>query len=163
MSPVSTIRALRFDQLVWALRLNNAAVPNVNALSADEFERLVGMSALALGAWRDEKPAGFLLAFRPGADYASENYRWFSREMTDFLYIDRVVVDPAARRGGVGRALYQAAAAEAAKAGVPLVCEVNEEPPNPDSMRFHERFGFRVVGRQETEQGEKRVALMQKD
>lgn len=147
----------------WALALNNAAVPAVNELTEAEFERLVGMSALALAAWRESTPAGFLLAFRPGADYASENYRWFSREMTDFLYIDRVVVDPAVRRGGVGRSLYEAAAEEAKKAGVALVCEVNEEPPNPESMVFHEWFGFRVVGRQSTEGGKKKVALMRRD
>jgi uncharacterized protein len=157
------VRVSAFTGSAWSLALNNAAVPNVNALSAEAFERLVGIATLALGAWREDKPAGFLLAFRPGTDYDCENYRWFGARMTDFLYIDRVVVGPAARRGGVGRALYEAAAAEAAKAGVPLTCEVNEEPPNPGSFAFHERLGFRVVGRQATEGGKKHVALMRRD
>ena len=39
-------------------------------------------------------PLGFLLAVAPGADYASENYRWFSRAPPGSLYVDRVVVAP---------------------------------------------------------------------
>jgi predicted GNAT superfamily acetyltransferase len=27
-----------------------------------------------------------------------------------------------------------------------LCCEVNVEPPNPGSLRFHERIGFAEVG-----------------
>ena len=30
-----------------------------------------------------------------------------------------------------------------------LTCEVNAEPPNPVSLRFHERRGFKEVGREE--------------
>ena len=41
-----------------------------------------------------------------------------------------------------------------------ITCEVNTRPANPDSMAFHERLGFREVGRQQTEGGAKEVALL---
>jgi predicted GNAT superfamily acetyltransferase len=157
------IGTLTSADLEWARTLNNAAVPDVNDLAVAAFTRLVSLAPIALTARRQDVPVGFLLAFRPGTDYASPNYRWFCERLPDFLYIDRVVVEPNTRRGGVGRALYAAAAAVADGADVPLTCEVNEVPPNPGSMAFHDRFGFRIIGRQETEGGTKRVALMRRD
>jgi len=41
-----------------------------------------------------------------------------------------------------------------------LTCEVNEVPPNLESMGVHERLGFRPLGRQRTEGGAKRVVLL---
>ena len=43
-----------------------------------------------------------------------------------------------------------------------VCCEVNLEPPNPGSVRFHEQLGFRGIGEQSTEKGQKRVLLMEK-
>jgi predicted GNAT superfamily acetyltransferase len=39
-----------------------------------------------------------------------------------------------------------------------VVCEVNTEPPNEDSMRMHSGMGFAVVGADDL--GTKRVAYM---
>ena len=44
-----------------------------------------------------------------------------------------------------------------------LTCEVNIEPPNESSMRFHEGYGFRTVGTQTLDNGRKEVALMAKE
>ncbi len=71
------------------------------------------------------------------------------------------MVDAACRGAGLGKALYRALRDHAAGRTELLACEVNERPANEASMRFHERFGFRVVGRQETEGGTKKVALME--
>ena len=48
----------------------------------------------------------FVLAFGPGVDYDSPNYRYFDAGAPDFIYIDRVVVDHAHQRAGLGDALY---------------------------------------------------------
>ena len=49
----------------------------------------------------------------------------------------------------------------AAQRRIPYVtCEVNERPPNPASMRFHDRFGFAPVGRAATEDGKKDVVYL---
>jgi predicted GNAT superfamily acetyltransferase len=125
-------------------------VPHVSPLNAGALVALLDMAALAAVAEVDGVPAGLLVALLPGAAYGSANYRWFCERYDDFLYIDRVVADPAFRGRGVGRA-----------ARVPLLtCEVNEAPPNPESMRFHENLGFKPLGRQETEGGAKSVVLL---
>ena len=50
------------------------------------------------------------------------------------------------RGAGWGPALYRDVEAWAVDAGKPMLCaEVNVEPPNPRSLRFHEIFGFDTV------------------
>ena len=44
-----------------------------------------------------------------------------------------------------------------------LTCEVNEDPPNPDSMQFHKKLGFRELGKQKTEDGKKSVVILGRD
>ncbi len=146
------------------LAINTEAVPAVNLISAEELAELVATSALAL-AVDDGEPAGLLLALPPDRDYASENYRWFSERATaagmDFLYVDRIVIAPRLRGTGVGRRLYEAVFAAAAEQGRDeVLCEVNLEPPNPGSMRFHAGLGFAEVGRQRTKGGAVEVALL---
>jgi predicted GNAT superfamily acetyltransferase len=41
-----------------------------------------------------------------------------------------------------------------------VTCEVNLDPPNPRSLAFHERLGFREVGRQATKGGAFTVVLL---
>jgi len=149
------------------LALNNANVPAVSELAADELARLAGLSSPALVAELDGAFAGFCLVLPPGVDYASVNYRWFSTRAASlgystFAYLDRIAVAAAARRHGVGRALY--AHLGQALAGSPvLFCEVNVRPRNDPSLAFHAALGFREVGQQDTDDGHKRVSLLALD
>ena len=106
--------------------------------------------------------AGFLTALTPELTYASPNFEWFQANRERFVYVDRIIVAPPARGSGVGRLLYQDLAEFAAPFADLLTCEVNLRPANPGSILFHERMGFRKVGRQETEGGKKEVVLMEK-
>lgn len=91
--------------------------------------------------------AAFLIAFREGAGYDSPNYRWFSERYGSFVYIDRVIVQPAQRGKGFATTLYKDVFAFAKQAGVgTITCEFDVEPPNEISRRFHQRFGFHEVG-----------------
>lgn len=102
----------------------------------------------------------FLLALREGAAYDSVNYRWFAERYPRFLYVDRVVVSKQRKSRGAGALLYRELFSFAVDQGLPLVaCEVDLEPPNPDSLRFHARFGFTEVGQQLVAGGAKRVSL----
>ena len=104
-----------------------------------------------------------MLALRPGLDYWSLNYRWFADRGDDFLYLDRIVVANRARGIGIGRAMYDDVDRFAARAAWRRIAlEVNLLPPNPGSLAFHERLGFRRVGVREDEGGEKAVALMER-
>lgn len=156
-------RDVRADDLPTLAALNDAAVPAVNALGLDGLAAHVPTCTVAVVAHADDELLGFLLALAPGADYPSENYRWFSRHRPGSLYVDRIVVAPHAHGRGVGRALYAAADERARALGLPRVtCEVNLDPPNPGSSAFHARLGFRRVGELDTKGGTVRVELLER-
>src|SRR5262245_12059084 len=88
------------------LRLNNAAPPHVNALTDEQFQWLATHVDYFRVAEHGGKISGFVMAIRDGTGYWSANYAWFRDRYDRFIYLDRVVVSPDARRLGLGRALY---------------------------------------------------------
>jgi len=163
MKILGSMKILKIDNSDFdsVLALNEASVPNVNLIDHAELQWFVDNAAFACVAKIDERLAGFLIGLRPGTSYESPNYRWFCNNYEDFAYIDRVAVSKWARRQGVAASLYASFAHSQADAVV-LTCEVNTRPPNLGSMIFHEQLGFVQVGTQETNNGEKEVALMEK-
>ena len=154
------IRDVRPADLPALLPMNNALTPHVGLVDAARLADLVGWAELALAAEIGGTLAGGMVAIGPGTVYDSPNYRWFCDRYPDFLYVDRVFVAPACFGRGIGRRLYGPIMARAGARGAPVTCEVNELPPNPDSVAFHERLGFVTVGSQEYEGGAKRVVMM---
>jgi predicted GNAT superfamily acetyltransferase len=131
------------------LALNNGAVPNVNALDAAAFAWLAEHATYFRVAEDGEGIAGFVMMIEHGTEYWSANYAWFSSRYELFLYLDRVVVAPRAQRSGIGRVLYDDVTAFARDRWPRITLEVNLQPPNPVSVAFHERMGFREVGTRE--------------
>lgn len=158
------IRPLISDLLPQALALNNANVPAVSVSDPEGMAKLLELSDVAIAVVEDEAPdvlRAFALVMSPGAEYSSENYQWFSDRGTNFLYLDRIVVADDAQNQGVGRAIYEAVFAAASERGRDEVaCEVNVDPPNPGSMRFHDRLGFVEIGRLSTKGDSVVVALL---
>ncbi|GAB5471004.1 MAG: hypothetical protein Kilf2KO_40340 [Rhodospirillales bacterium] len=146
-SPTQTsLRALTKADLPWLLALNDACVPAVNALDATAMEALLCEAVWTGAVEQAGLPLAVLIAFAPGACYRSTNYAWFDAQEESFAYIDRVMVAQEGRGQGLGRRLYEALAAWASEAGYPrLCCEVNEVPPNPQSIAFHESLGFKAL------------------
>ena len=142
--------------------INNEGYPAVPLVDETDMAALVEMSSLAIGAEDEEGVlVGFVLAMDPGLDYGSENYTFFEAHYQNHLYIDRVVLAEAARGKGVGGALYQAVFDKARRdARDHVTCEVNLEPPNPGSLRFHRRWGFEDVAQQPTKGGSVVVQLL---
>lgn len=92
--------------------------------------------------------AGYLITFDQDSAYDSPNFLWFEARYPRFVYVDRIVIDPKLRRGGLARRLYDQCFERARADGHSLVgCEVNSDPPNPVSDAFHASLGFREVGR----------------
>jgi hypothetical protein len=145
------------------LALNESGLPHVNRISADDLAEFAAQSCYFRIARVDENPAGFLLAFSEGASYHSPNFLWFRDRYQRFVYIDRIVVAASRQHEGIGRRLYADLEHAARPHARVLTCEVNLDPPNPGSFAFHERSGFREVGRQHTDGGAKFVCLMSKD
>lgn len=142
------------------LALNNATTPHVNALTDDQFGWLVSNADYYRVAEVDGTIAGFVMAIRSGTAYWSGNYTWFAERYPAFIYLDRVVVAPDGRRNGVGRALYDDLVVFAAGRWPRITLEVNVQPPNPGSIAFHERMGFRRVGTRAYGDGE--VAMFER-
>lgn len=155
------LRVMREGDLDAVTAMNDAAVPAVNALGLDGMREHLPRCSTALVAHDASGIIGFLMALAPGADYASENYRWFTTNVPGSLYVDRIVVTPSAKARGVGRALYAAVTEHARVLGLSRVtAEVNLDPPNPGSSAFHSRLGFTRVGEQATKGGAVRVELL---
>jgi len=154
--------ALREDLDIVGV-LNEAEIPHVNSIDPAGFIWFLEAADYFRVARDGDTIAGFLIGFLPGRAYDSLNYRWFGDRYASFLYVDRIVVSPVARGLGVGRKLYEDFAGFGAGRAERLTCEVNVRPPNEGSLRFHHKFGFTEVGRQETEGGTKEVSLLAMD
>jgi predicted GNAT superfamily acetyltransferase len=143
------------------LALNNANVPELNELDVAEVERLAALAEHALVAEVDGNFAGFCWVIAPGQPYGSLNYRWFSERYEQFVYLDRIAVQPDYRRYGIGRAFYAELVQHCTSSWPVLLCEVNIRPMNEGSLRFHHSIGFREVGQHETDGGRKTVSLLE--
>jgi uncharacterized protein len=142
------------------LALNNAHTPHVNALSDAQFAWLAEHAGYFRVAEDADGLVGFVLCVPSGlADYWSENYRWFTERFDRFLYLDRVVVAPRARRVGVGRALYADLHLTVSGQWPRITLEVNLRPPNPGSVAFHAAMGYVPVGVREYDDGSKSVQM----
>lgn len=155
-----TLRPAVVDDFPAILTLNEGSVHFLSPLTPGRLARLHDEAALHLVVEQAGRVVAFLLAIREGANYDSVNYQWFAQHFASFLYIDRVVVGPDARGTGAGSRLYRRAFAHAVESAVPwLTCEFDVEPPNLASEVFHQKFGFREIGRQLVADGKKRVSL----
>ncbi len=143
------------------LSLNEACVPHVSSIGRVDLAWFADTASYFRVAKEGSKLAGFLIGLRPGTPYQSMNYRWFCERYDDFAYIDRIAIAPWAQRRGLGHALYEEFATSQDGAPV-LTCEVNVRPANEQSMRFHTGLKFAEVGRRETEDGQKEVAMLVK-
>ncbi len=139
-----TVRDARVEDEDFILALNAACKPAVSEMGRKDYRDIAGWAHRVLIADLDGASCGFLILIRPGSAYPSDNYAWFETTFDHHLYIDRIAISDTARGRGAGRALYDEAVRIAASNGDQrLTCEVNVEPPNPESMAFHEKVGFR--------------------
>ena len=157
-----SIRAARPADREAIARINREGQPGVNPMSAEEIDACLARATLFCVAESAGDPCGYLLAFGAGFAAIGDEYAWFSARHAAFLYVDQIAVARAAWGQGVAAALYAELARAARARGIAqLVCEVNLRPPNPRSLAFHARQGFREVGRLEVSDG-RQVALLER-
>jgi uncharacterized protein len=151
------------------LALNYQSEKFLSPLDLPKLVRISNQASFFQVAIAAESVAGFLLAFLPQADYDNPNFLWFKERYADFLYIDRIVISENFREHQLATRFYADLQAQAIARGIPrLVCEIHIDPPNPVSLRFHQKQGFAEVGQQSiedpgTDNGKKIVSLQIKE
>ena len=143
------VRNLEITDLARVLEINNANTPGVSELTMAELQTDLrnSLHALAIDNEHDEVCA-FCITFAPDAPHAGANHQWFAERFESFVYLDRIAIDSKHKNRGLGALLYQTVEQrmlDSAEHSL-LCCEVNLEPPNPGSLRFHQRIGFTEVG-----------------
>ncbi|MGE4070337.1 MAG: GNAT family N-acetyltransferase [Lysobacterales bacterium] len=156
------LRDIEASDLDAVLALNNAAGPGILPITEARMRQLFDVARYFRVAHYNGELAGFQIGLSPDADYDSPNFLWFRAELTDFLYIDRIVIDSRFRRHGIGRVFY-ADVLSFAEVRFPLLCcEVFIEPRDDVALVFFGTNGFHEVG-QQVLQGGRRVSLMVKE
>ncbi len=139
------IRPIDDGDVEAVLALNEESVWALSPLDGTGLATHRAQAAYVLVAELDDELAGFAIAYAPGANYESINYAWHRRRFDDFLYLDRIAVSSAFRRRGIASALYDEMEANAKERGR-MVCEVNSDPPNVESLAFHANRGYVELG-----------------
>jgi len=154
------IRKLEEKDYPRILQLNEESVHFLSPLTKDKLEKIISQCEMVNVVEVDGRVEAFILTLKEGKEYDSVNYLWFDNHYDQFLYIDRVVVSLEMQGKGIGRTLYESVFTHASLKGIPYVtAEIDINPPNPGSLKFHEKFGFREVGKQTVAGGTKLVSL----
>ena len=152
------IRRLVSEDVEAAWQINEHGLPGTGQVSQEELADLLSLCKLPLGVFDGNEMLGFVLCLAPRTRYASRNYAWFNERYQEFLYVDRIAVAIEHRGRGIGTQLYERVIEHAESLQFPVTAEVNLTPPNPGSIRFHERHSFTEVG--VFSQGVKSVTMM---
>jgi predicted GNAT superfamily acetyltransferase len=150
------VRNIENADLQRVLEINNANTPGVSELTFAELESDLNNSLHALAIVNEQgEVCAFCITFDPSAPDAGDNHRWFAERYKSFVYLDRIAIDSNHQNRGLGALLYQAVEQHMLKSAEHslLCCEVNLEPPNPGSLRFHKRIGFSECGVESTAPG----------
>jgi predicted GNAT superfamily acetyltransferase len=140
------IRRLDSKDVAAAWQINEQGLPGTGKVSHDEMADLLSLSELPIGVFDGDEMLGFVLCLTPRTRYASLNYAWFNQRYQEFLYVDRIAVAVEHRDRGIGSLLYGRVIEHGESLQFPVTAEVNLTPPNPGSIRFHERHSFTEVG-----------------
>ena len=158
---MSPLRPMTPADHALVLDWNETDVDLLSPLDEPRLVALLGWSDRASMITHAGADVGFVLTFASGTAYDSWNYRWFTERYESFYYLDRVVVDPAVRRAGIGTRVYDELEHRARQVAPVMCLEVNLEPPNEPSLAFHRRRGYVEVG--QAMAGDHLVCLMAKE
>jgi predicted GNAT superfamily acetyltransferase len=158
------VRNIVSTDVTRVLEINNANTPGVSELTMIELATDLKNSLHALVIDNEHgEVCAFCITFDPNAPDAGSNHQWFAERFKSFVYLDRIAIDSNHQNRGLGALLYQSVELHMLNSAEHslLCCEVNLDPPNPGSLRFHERIGFTEVGQHSPQQGYL-VSLLQK-
>jgi uncharacterized protein len=161
MQPL-VLRSAQVSDIPAIMTINEAGRPNVSPLDTTVIEELFTSAPYFVVAELDSVVVGYMIGYTADHAYDGEEFAWFKGKFPQFLYIDQIALAAEARHQGIGGQLYHHATDFALTQNIPsLVCEVNLNPPNPNSLKFHTRIGFHELGILDVSDG-RTVSLLQK-
>ncbi|MFD0857921.1 GNAT family N-acetyltransferase [Roseovarius aquimarinus] len=155
-----TLREATGADAAAIVAMNAAVVDVTSEMDVSRLAHLLEICTHAIVAEKAGDAIGFVLAMEQGAPYENANFAWFSERLNNFVYIDRIVIAPEGRGAGLGRALYAHVETLARRNGrLVMAAEMDIDPPNTPSMKFHEAAGFVELGQRRYDSG--KVVSMQ--
>lgn len=146
MATPLVVRKITDADVADVLSINNTNTPAVGYIDVDQLQFLIQYSQHALVV-ADDTVKAFCITLGHDTPYQSPNYLWFAGRYSHFIYLDRIAVASGFQGQGLGAMLYEEVERQMSNShpGAVLCCEVNVKPPNPGSLRFHQRIGFTEV------------------
>jgi len=132
--------------------INQSNVPEVGDRPLDEFKLLIENSDYNCCIVENKSVVGFVICFQDNKTSTSflteqnhKNFIEIQRQMSNFLYIDRIAVHENHRGQNIGKEIYQHVEEFAITKNIEfLTAEINLLPKkNEISFNFHEKNGFR--------------------
>ena len=111
----------------------------------DNLIELIQGSNYSIFLTNKKQICAFLVCFRENSQYQSKNYKFFKKRFNRFFYIDRIGVVKGFKNKGLGTFIYNKIDAICLKDSLPICAEVNIVPLNKESIKFHEKMGFKKV------------------
>ena len=141
---LSNLKTANKDTIEQIYILNQELTPMVGSLdNSNELKDLIDISSDSFYIEKKSELVGFIVCFRENSIYKSQNYIHFNKKYERFLYIDRVGIKKKHDNKGIGTYLYEHIFNINDKNELPICAEVNIEPKNEISLRFHQKMGFK--------------------
>ena len=128
------------------LEINESHKPMLSSLGdLDKLEDLIELSTFGSFLVFQREICAFIVCMRENLPYESPNYKYFQKKYKKFLYIDRVGVKKGFENRGFGSFMYGNIFKNYINEQLTICAEANIEPINKQSLKFHEKMGFRRV------------------
>ena len=129
------------------LSLNQKAMPAVSYMAEESLNYFYDVSEYfkLIKCGKENKIYGFLIGLTDNLTYKSENYLWFSKRYSSFMYVDRIVIQKDSVGLGLGTMLYNDLIDYSKYKFKNIICEYNIKPMNLTSKKFHEKFGLKEL------------------
>ncbi len=129
-----------------AWRLNQKACPAALQLSEADFDERFEASGLRLLETRNDQLVAFAMGMTSRNPLPDFSLLWFVTRFDDFLFLERLVVDPGVRRTGIASALLERVLQACREEGMSSVCcQVHDRPANREAHAFVLARGFLAI------------------
>ena len=137
------------DDLNFILSLNQDSIPAVSSSNLEMMRHFLAISDYFKVCKVNGISIGFLIALLPEKDYNSEHYKWFNDRYDSFIYVDRIIFNKSYQKQGYGTIFYNDLINSIKNKSLDIACEINFKPYNEQSIKFHNKYGFKEVGRKD--------------